>query len=798
MTSPAADTFGSLVRDQRVAAGLSQEALAERAGLSVESVSALERGVRRAPYRATVDRLAAALGLDAIGRERLDRTIARTRTPRSDVAPPPFRLPAYGTRFVGRHEDAAALRDALDASRIVTVCGAGGVGKTRLAVEVGRGQRTGGRDVRFVSLASLRDGGLVTASIAAAFGIDDMPDTGDGHAFARAMATREALVVLDNCEHLIEAAARAAEIIVAFCPGVDVLATSRRPLLVDGEVIYRLDPLAPDESTELFLDRARAAVRPKRGPPVDRSRARAIARALDGVPFAIELAAALLRSGNQPADTNDFVRTAMSLDRAERRTAIEHHRSLDAMIAWSVDALEPVDRRALTALAVPIAGTSPDGARALVGADAPNAVARLCDVSLLWADERGRVGLHQTTREFVMARADPRDVEAAEARFNAWLAEALSDAAIASFANASYVEFGPLLAELDNVRELARALVRDPKGDLASHLAVAADYWTAAGRAPEGYRRYVDIRAALVVDGDLEREAALAFAQAMCAIQSGLGAHAGGPAGRAAEIARTIDAPLVLGRANVILGHVALAAGRLEEAAERFATAASVLAAAGLGPWAERASYFSAVVAIERDRIDEAETLVETIVRVRSQRSRPPDASDDALLSIVRAGVSRARGLHEHETRHAREALAALDGGPRTTMFARATLHLVDALRAEGVRHEALRTAAGEIVELSERGFTSDVALLAERCAAIALDLGDGMRASRLASFAEATLRETTRTRMRTDRTVRAEIEAALGTMPATSTLATSDVLDDLDVLVVRAREHHAPSDSFE
>ncbi len=255
MIDERAESFAEVLRDLRVAAGLSQEALAERANLSVDSISALERGVRRAPYRKTVELLAAGLSLATGGRERLDRTISRTRKPRSDVVPPAYRLPSYGTTFVGREDDAEALRDLLATSRLVTISGAGGAGKTRLAIEVARTLGVADRAIRFVNLASLRDPKLVSASIAAAFGIGEFAGPRTTEELVTAIALREALVIIDNCEHLIDAVASAVESIVALCPGVDLIATSRRPLLVDGEVLYRLAPLSIMRDRALFGSR---------------------------------------------------------------------------------------------------------------------------------------------------------------------------------------------------------------------------------------------------------------------------------------------------------------------------------------------------------------------------------------------------------------------------------------------------------------------------------------------------------------------------------------------------------------
>jgi predicted ATPase/DNA-binding XRE family transcriptional regulator len=799
MIDERAESFAEVLRDLRVAAGLSQEALAERANLSVDSISALERGVRRAPYRKTVELLAAALSLAKGDRDRFDRTISRTRKPRSDVVPPAYRLPSYGTTFFGRDDDAESLRDLLATSRLITICGPGGVGKTRLAIEIARTFSINDRQIRFVHLASLRDPRLVIASIAAAFGVGEFAGPHSTELLVTAIAMREALVVIDNCEHLIDSVASAVESIVALCPGVDLIATSRRPLLVDGEVLYRLAPLEIESATALFLDRARdpSARRP---PPVDAARATRITRSLDGIPFALELAAAIVRTGHLAA-SDDFEHPTALLGRGERRTEIEHHRSLEATIAWSVDALEASDRVAIVALAFPVAGVSIEAARALVGEDAMQIVARLCDVSLAFVDDRERIRLHETTREYLLAGAREDETARIANRFSDWLLTALHEATMVSWRNASYASYGPLVAELDNLRALVPRIVAARDRRRAVLLATSADYWTAVARMPEGYRLYSALRVAFSEDNGSSGDALFAFAEAMCAIQSGMGPQAVAPAELAAEIALRTGDERVFARANIILGHVALAMGRLSDAADRFTTAASVFDTPAFRPWRERVLYFLTIVAVERDCIDEAEGYVAEIVRSRVERSQPVDVGDDALLAIVRAGIARARGLPHEESARATEARALLDG-LRSTMFARAALHLVDALRDCHAYASAIDVAKTEVADLAERGFTSDVALMVERCAAIAFDLGDETRGVALAAFGDAALRETGRGRMRFDRLVRDALDARLGRTAGSASLAIArtvdEVIHDFDALAVlaRQRESDATADS--
>jgi predicted ATPase len=230
-------------------------------------------------------------------------------------------FPAALTSFVGR---AAAVRDVaglLDQSRLVTVTGPGGAGKTRLAGEVAG--LVAGRFADGAWLAAVRDPAQVAAVVAAALGIPEQPGVAPAEALARVLARQQLLLVLDNCEHVIEAAAQLCAGLLAACDDVRVLATSREPLAVAGEARYRLAPLtlpAPDDTADggrseavaLFADRARRAdarfvLDDRAGPVV----ARLVAR-LDGMPLAIELAAARVEA----------LGVAQLLDRIDDRFAL--------------------------------------------------------------------------------------------------------------------------------------------------------------------------------------------------------------------------------------------------------------------------------------------------------------------------------------------------------------------------------------------------------------------------------------------------------------------------------------------
>jgi transcriptional regulator with XRE-family HTH domain len=253
-----AEGFGALLRRLRVTAGFSQAALAERAGLGVDAVAALETGRRKNPRAFTLRVIADALELDPAARDLL---VSRAG-PRPPGRPgPPSAMPMIPVPLIGRERELAAVTGLLrqPGVRLLTLTGPGGAGKTSLAIAAAAsagGAFTDG--VVLVPLASLRDPGLVIATVASAFGLQDTTEAQLLPRLLGLLARRNVLLVLDNFEHLLPAGVAVAEL-AATCPAITVLTTSRIPLRLRIERQFRIPALSTAAAVQLFTERARVA-----------------------------------------------------------------------------------------------------------------------------------------------------------------------------------------------------------------------------------------------------------------------------------------------------------------------------------------------------------------------------------------------------------------------------------------------------------------------------------------------------------------------------------------------------------
>ena len=320
MAEQPALSFAGLLRQLRAEARLTQEELAEAAKLSPRSVSDLERGISRTARKETALLLADALGLAGPVRV-VFVAAARGKAPAAEVQAATLgvpslarhNLPAPLTSFVGREQDLAGLEGLLGQARLVTLTGPGGAGKTRLALEFASGVLGRFPDGAWlVDLASLSDASLIAAAALSAVGAPGQPGRPAIDTLTDFLIRRRTLVVLDNCEHLLDGCAELVGRLLSACPDVKVLATTREAMNIPGEVLWKVRPLTiPDEdcaldglqSSEavvLFTDRTRAVEPDFEITTQNAGAVTQICRRLDGMPLAIELAAA--RSGSLGLD----------------------------------------------------------------------------------------------------------------------------------------------------------------------------------------------------------------------------------------------------------------------------------------------------------------------------------------------------------------------------------------------------------------------------------------------------------------------------------------------------------------
>jgi predicted ATPase/DNA-binding SARP family transcriptional activator len=531
-------------------------------------MTALAASGRRYEALAVFDRLREALaGEYAADPEPATRRLYRDLLTSGGAAPdtPPVGVKEgprpEQTSFVGRRRELAEIGQALGRTRLLTLTGPGGAGKTRLAYEVASRLAGGYPDgVHVVELASLSRPELVPQTVASVLDVP-LSETGTAEvALARQLAERRLLIVLDNCEHLLDACARLAAAVLRTCPDVVVLATSREPLRVGGEVTWRTPSLAlPDlqalpplarlaelESIRLFVERACAAA-----PSfvLDATTAPAVAEIcvrLDGMPLALELAAART-SALAPAQIASRLDDALRVLGRGSRTAVTRQQTLHATLAWSHDLLEEDERALFRRLAVFAGSMSLEAVEHVCGGDGLDVVdllSRLVDKSLVQADQADgtvRYRLLETIRQFADQRLREAGERAARVRahrdwYLAFAAEHDPERALGVANDTPQA----LDAEHDNLRAaLASGLAGDPAEAL--QLAVSLwRFWLARGHFSEG-SRWLEATLAAAPERTPLRARALLAAAAMHVRRGDRSAHVPGLAGEAAAIMREAD-----------------------------------------------------------------------------------------------------------------------------------------------------------------------------------------------------------------------------------------------------------------
>lgn len=532
MGSDDQSTFAALLRAWRERAGLTQEELAERAALSADAIGLLERGERRRPQRYTVDRLATALALTDVERARFV-AVARAAAPQSPV-PADANLPTVVTPFFGRDDELATLTDLLapPGARLVTLTGPGGVGKTRLALAAAARLAPHFPDgAVFVPLAALEDSGLVAATIARVLAIPERLGRDPETLLVAALRGRARLLVLDNYEHLLAAAPLPAALLAA-CPHLAIVVTSRVPLHLAGERQFPVAPFSvPDDAhlatdldaaappaLALFADRARAVAPTFSITDANRAVVAEICRRLDGLPLAIELAAAWAKALPPRALlTRLALRLPLLADGARDLPA--RHRTLRDAIAWSVALLPHRERALFRRLSVFVGGGTLDAVEAVgtleraEGGEMLAALAALVDASLVLPpaeedlpDDEPRYGMLETVREYasgeLAASGEMEAVCASHMRFFLDLVERAGEHLVGP-------DEGRWLARLEAEHPNLRAALRwaIERGDAEAAVRFAAvlwRFWATHGHLGEGRQWLEAILALAGADGEGE------------------------------------------------------------------------------------------------------------------------------------------------------------------------------------------------------------------------------------------------------------------------------------------------------
>ncbi|HTJ27750.1 MAG TPA: helix-turn-helix domain-containing protein [Candidatus Limnocylindria bacterium] len=414
LSEKGASSFGTLLREYRLAAHLSQELLAERARMSVDAIGALERGVRHSPQRQTLALLVEALALEGDDRTRLERAAQREPSPRRRARVVAGHvLSDRPDELIGRADDLAALAASLAQRRAITIVGTGGVGKTRLARSLAVVTRERFADgIWLVELGPLGAAASVGQEIASVLGVETHSTRSLDELLAAALRDKQLLLVLDDCEHVIDDVADTTCMLLARCARLTVLATSREALRIDGEFVYPLLPLSAADAAQLFAERAAARDPAFRLDAANAPLVDELCRRLDGVPFAIELAAAKvpmmpLRELARRLDE----RFGLLTD--GKRNVAPRHRTLRALVDWSYALLSEPERAFLRRLAVFPAQWTIDGCRAvccaapLRASDALPLLSSLTTKSLVVAERRGEESafrLLDSTRAYARER----------------------------------------------------------------------------------------------------------------------------------------------------------------------------------------------------------------------------------------------------------------------------------------------------------------------------------------------------------------------------------------------------------
>jgi predicted ATPase/DNA-binding winged helix-turn-helix (wHTH) protein len=705
-------------------------------------------------------------------------------------APPGLRaaLPAEPARLIGRETELAELQSSLRQNRLVTITGPGGIGKTRLAVALGNAmlaQFPGG--ARLIDLAPLTDATLVEGAAAAALGIRLDAGSDPVERIGAALAGEPVLLLFDNCEHLLDGVAPLVAALLATCEAVCVLATSQEPLRIEGEVTYRLDPLAlpPSAATRvrelaqfgavhLFVRRVEAVDRRFKLGPENSAAVAEICRCLDGIPLALEMAAARVPTlGIEGLRQRLGERLRMLTSGV--RNAATRHRTLRDTVAWSYELLDAQDQAVFRRLGVFAGGFSAEAAAAvLAGGDGDDfisdadewvildALGRLIEKSLVVAEpgEAPRYRLLETLRLFAIEQLAAHGEQAEFQHRHAAYFErrfALAHDEWEDVADALWLARHGV--ELDNVRAALDWTLETPgRAVLAVSLAGSAAWlWDKVAPLAEG-RRYLERAETLLAPGVPPEVEARLHRQIGNLWHASDRPRALAALLRAETLYRELNDRGNLGAVLALLGSLRSFLGDSKAATQALQEARTILEATG-----RRKSLLNAMnnlgvlAAVDGDMEAARDSFEQALLITR----RSNDRDTEVMVLVNLAEIEFHLGQIDAAVERAESAVAQLRAAGRQTDLGWALTNLATYLLISGRLPEAAR-AAGEGLNLVQPagGFILRVCLL--QWALLAASAGQPAGAARLRGFVEAGYKQNGETLQPSEQRLSDRLEAIL------------------------------------
>ena len=534
-------------------------------------------------------------------------------------------LPVQLSSFIGRKAEISGIRESLADNRLVTLTGAGGAGKTRLAVQVAAEIATEFADgVWYVDLAPITDPDVVPVTAARALGLPDHPGQQPMDVLLRFIRDRHMLILLDNCEHLLDSSAELVIALLGACPTLTLLATSREPIGVPGEVSWRVPSLSlADEAIDLFSDRARRIKPEFRLNPENTEAVTEICRRLDGLPLAIELAAARVRALS-PSEILDSLRDTFRLLTGGARTAVRRQQTLRASVDWSHEMLSKAEQVLFRRLSVFYGGFDLDAAHAVAGDgeveryQVLDQLTLLVDKSLIVADESKlgtRYRLLETVRQYAQEKLhESREGDEVRGRHRDHYTAAVSllDGP-ASSGHERCIEQAE--AEIDNLRAAFAWSRENSDAELALALAAALlPLWVTRRRMQEGLDWLDAALADEGSEGPAESVVRVQASVARAALLSFTGMAVDLDVERILVSAREIGDPALVARALTACG--CFADDDRAKGGAYFAEATDLARGAGDSWWLGQILFLKAAFAVLYGELVEAEAAAEEGYRI--------------------------------------------------------------------------------------------------------------------------------------------------------------------------------------